>query len=65
MKLTIKLCTGIKTIVPYGTISKDFIYELTLLINDWKYEADHGQHVAMKAFFLLQTVGLQKPSQNF
>ena len=39
---------------------KDFIDELTLLINDWNYETER-QHVAPKAFFLLQTVSLQKP----
>ena len=47
-------------LVPYGKIGKDFIDEITLLINDWNYETER-QHVALKAFFLLQTVGLQKP----
>ena len=44
-------------LVPYGKIGKDFIDELTLLINDSNYETER-QHVALKAFFLLQTVGL-------
>ena len=47
-------------LIPYGKIGKDFINELTLLINDSNYETER-QHVALKAFFLLQTVGLQKP----
>ena len=47
-------------LVTYGKIGKDFIDELTLLINDWNYETE-SQHVALKEFFLLQTVGIQKP----
>ena len=50
-------------LIPYGKIDKDFIDELTLLINDWNYKTEK-QHVALKAFFLLQTVGLQKPGPN-
>ena len=65
MKLTIKLFTGVKTYSSflYGKIGKDFIDELTLLINDWNYETER-QHVALKAFFRLQTVSLQKPGPN-
>ena len=37
-------------LVPYGKKGKDFIDELTLLINDWNYETER-QHVALKAFF--------------
>ena len=47
-------------LVPYGKIGKDFIDELTLLINDWIYETER-QHDALKTLFLLQTVSLQKP----
>ena len=50
-------------LVPYGKKGKDFIDELTLLINDWSYETER-QHVALKVFFLLQTVCLQKPGPN-
>ena len=50
-------------LVPYGKIGKDFIHDLTLLINDWYYETKR-QHVALKAYFLLQTVGLQNQDQN-
>ena len=47
-------------LVSYGKLGKDFIDELTSLMNDWNYETER-QHVALKAFFLLQTVGVQKP----
>ena len=45
-------------LIRYGKIGKDFIDELTLLINDWNYETER-QQVALKALFLLQTVGLR------
>ena len=61
MKLTMKVCTGVKTYSSF-LMEKYFIDELTLLINDWNYETER-QHVALKAFFV-QTVGLQKPGPN-
>ena len=33
-------------LISYGKIGKDFIDELTLLINDWNYETER-QHVAL------------------
>ena len=46
--------------VPYGKVGRDFIDQLTIHINQWNNKSDK-QHIALKAFFVLLAVGLQKP----
>ena len=45
---------------PYGKVRQDFIDQLTMHINQWNNKSDK-QHIALKAFFALLAVGLQKP----
>jgi hypothetical protein len=47
-------------LVPYGRIGRDFIDLLTMHINQWNNKSDK-QQIALKAFFVLLSVGLQKP----
>ena len=47
-------------LVPYGKIGRDFVDQLTIHINQWNNKSDK-QHIALKAFFVLLAVGLQKP----
>ena len=47
-------------LVPYGKIGREFIEQLTIHINQWNNKSDK-QHIALKAFFVLLAVGLQKP----
>ena len=50
-------------LVPYGKIGRDFIDQLTMLINQWNNKSEK-QHIALKAVFVLLAVGLQKPGQK-
>ena len=43
-------------LVLYGKIGREFIEQLTIHINQW-----NNKHIALKAFFVLLAVGLQKP----
>ena len=47
-------------LLPYGKIGREFIDQLTMHINQWNNKLDK-QHIALKAFFVLLAVGLQKP----
>ena len=47
-------------LLPYGKIGREFIDQLTMHINQWNNKPDK-QHIALKAFFVLLAVGLQKP----
>ncbi len=47
-------------LVPYGRIGRDFIDLLTMHINQWNNKSDK-QQIALRAFFVLLSVGLQKP----
>ena len=47
-------------LVPYGRIGRDFVDLLTMYINQWNNKSDK-QQIALKAFFVLLSVGLQKP----
>ena len=48
-------------LVSYGKVSRDFIDQVTLHVNDWNIGSDN-QHIPLKAAFVLLAVGLQKPS---
>ena len=43
-----------------GEIGREFIEQLTIHINQWNNKSGK-QHIALKAFFVLLAVGLQKP----
>ena len=47
-------------LLPYGKIGREFIDQLSMHINQWNNKSDK-QHIALKAFFVLLAVGLQKP----
>ena len=53
-------CKKDKFLVPYGKIGRDFIDQLTIHINQRNNKSDK-QHIALKAFDVFLTVGLQKP----
>ena len=46
--------------VLYVKIGREFIEQLTIHIDQWNNKSDK-QHIALKAFFVLLAVGLQKP----
>ena len=50
-------------LVPYGRVGRDFIDELTSLINDWNNQTD-SHHVSLKAMFVFLALALQKPSRK-
>lgn len=50
-------------LVPYGKTGRDFIDQLTKLIDDWNNRSPM-QHLALKAAIVLLATALQKPRQR-
>ena len=50
-------------LVPYGKTGRDFIDQLTKLIDDWNNRTPM-QHLALKAAIVLLATALQKPRQR-
>ena len=50
-------------LVPYGKTGRDFINQLTKLIDDWNNRSPM-QHLALKAAIVLLATALQKPRQR-
>ena len=50
-------------LAPYGKVGREFIDVLSNLIKEWN-DCTQLQCIALKAFFLLIAVGLQKPSRT-
>ena len=50
-------------LVPYGKTGRDFIDQLTKLIDDWNNRSPM-QHLALKAAIVLLATALQKPGQR-
>ena len=50
-------------LVPYGKTGRDFIDQLTKLIDDWNNRSSM-QHLALKAAIVLLVTALQKPGQR-